>query len=384
FKEHGLPGDLYYVGLIESGYNTYIRSRASAVGPWQFIKGTATRYGLRVDRYVDERTNLIKATHAAASYFKDLYNIFGSWELALCAYNAGEYRIINVIRKGNTRDYRKLVELKLLPKETVYYIPKVAAAKYLADNPSRYGFVINDSASSEFAKVKFHRVPHSFNTRDVLKSLNVSQSEFKKLNPDIKNSYVRVTKRRSYRLLIPEHKTLGSLRKARPSSRDIASSTAAVHKVRSGENLSRIAKRYGLGVSKLKRLNGLRSNKIFVGQRLKTGRAVTQKASRSVASRNKETHVVRSGENLSTIARKYSTSVGTLKNFNKLRSSKIFVGQKLRVPASNSRFYTVRKGDNLYKIAKRHGVSLQRLKRFNKMKSGKIFPGQRLQIPLEG
>ncbi len=86
---HDLPQDLFYVGLIESGYNTYIKSRAKATGPWQFMKGTAGDYGLRVNSYVDERSNIVKATHAAANYFKDLYNIFGSWDIALCAYNAG-------------------------------------------------------------------------------------------------------------------------------------------------------------------------------------------------------------------------------------------------------------------------------------------------------
>ena len=138
FKKHGLPVDLFYVGLIESGFNSHIRSHADAVGPWQFIKGTATRYGLRVDRHVDERRNIHKATEAAAGYFKDLYNIFGSWELALCAYNAGEYRIINAIRRGNTRDYRELVRKKLIPKETIYYVPKVAAARYLSKYRKKY------------------------------------------------------------------------------------------------------------------------------------------------------------------------------------------------------------------------------------------------------
>jgi len=116
FRKHGLPTDLFYIGLVESGYNAKIRSRAGAIGPWQFVRGTGKRYGLRIDHSIDERRNIFKATEAAAKYFKDLYNIFGSWELALCAYNKGEYGMIRAIRKGKTRDYRRLIKLRLIPK----------------------------------------------------------------------------------------------------------------------------------------------------------------------------------------------------------------------------------------------------------------------------
>ena len=175
-RSHNLPEDLYYVGLIESGYNTHIRSHASAVGPWQFIKGTATRYGMRVDRYVDERRNVIKSTHAAAKYFKDLYNIFGSWELALCAYNAGEYRIINAIRKGNTRDYRKLVQKNLIPKETIYYIPKVAAAIYLDENRRKYGFTTGQ-ANQDLLNAEEVKLTDTFSLKKLSKDINLSFSE---------------------------------------------------------------------------------------------------------------------------------------------------------------------------------------------------------------
>lgn len=131
FRSHGLPEDLYYVGLIESGYHLGARSHASAVGPWQFMRKTGQHYGLKVNSRIDERLDITKSTHAAAKYFKDLYNIFGNWELALCGYNAGEYGVIRAIRKGNTRNYISLSSKGLIPKETSNYIPKVAAARHV-------------------------------------------------------------------------------------------------------------------------------------------------------------------------------------------------------------------------------------------------------------
>ena len=114
---HGLPIELYYVGLIESGYVLQAKSHQSAVGPWQFIKSTGKSYGLRIDSEIDERMNIYMSTHAAAKYLSDLYNIFNSWALSIAAYNAGEYRIMGAIRKGNTRKFNELIKKKLLQKK---------------------------------------------------------------------------------------------------------------------------------------------------------------------------------------------------------------------------------------------------------------------------
>ncbi len=143
FVEYGLPKDLYYVGLIESGYKLRIKSRASAVGPWQFIKATGRRYGLRVGRGFDERMDIDKSTHAAAKYLKDLYEMFGSWELALCAYNKGENGMLRAIRRGKSRDYQVLARKRLIPRETAQYISKIAAARELVNNKRKYRFAFN-------------------------------------------------------------------------------------------------------------------------------------------------------------------------------------------------------------------------------------------------
>lgn len=109
-EENDLPAELYYLAMIESGFRTDAHSHASAVGVWQFIPGTARRYGLRIDRYVDERRDPIRATEAAAKYLRDLYNVFGSWHLAMAAYNAGEIRVLRAVFKGRTRNFWELIK----------------------------------------------------------------------------------------------------------------------------------------------------------------------------------------------------------------------------------------------------------------------------------
>jgi hypothetical protein len=129
--QYGLPKELYFVGLIESGYYLGAKSHASAVGPWQFIRATGKRYGMKINREIDERQDLFKATHAAAKYFKDLHNMFSSWELALAAYNAGENGVLRRIIKYGTRDYYQLSRRKKLHSETINYVPKVLAAMHI-------------------------------------------------------------------------------------------------------------------------------------------------------------------------------------------------------------------------------------------------------------
>lgn len=334
FKEHGLPEDLFFVGLIESGFNTHIRSHASAVGPWQFIKGTGHRYGLKIDRYLDERRNIYKSSHAAANYFKDLYNIFGSWELALCAYNAGEYRIINAIRKGNTRDYRELVRKKLIPKETIFYIPKVAAARTLFNNRSKYGLQVQRKGHQFYQNVDHVVARKSFSIVDLSKQLNISLKTLRKLNPEVKKSWVAVTKRRPFKVTLPNgyEQKFATLRFSKKSRRvasskksvkqSISFKSSSIYKVKRGDNLYKISKKFRTEIRKIKRINNLRSSKIRVGQRLK------------VPSNGKK-YVVRRGDNLTHIARKFGTSINRIVSVNNLRGHKIFKGQKLFIPSES-------------------------------------------------
>lgn len=372
FEEEGLPKDLFYVGLIESGYNTHIKSRASAVGPWQFIKGTAKRYNMRVDKQLDERRNIFKATRAAANYFKDLYNIFGSWELALCAYNAGEYRIINAIRRGNTRDYKELVSKKLLPKETIFYIPKVAAAKELF---AKVAPGLTPSGNSEvYENAEELKVYKGISLKKLARTLNVSRKTLKTLNPDIRWDYVS-KRRKGHRLYVPQ--TVAKVAKqkiktlpAGKTFRRVASETR-IHRVKRGESLYRIARKYNTTIRKIKRDNRLRRNRIFIGQKLKV-RSATKAAF----------YRVEKGDNLSTIAAKFGLSTSDLKRINGLSSSKIYIGQKLRLKGNGKRVYVVRRGDNLYRIAKKFGVSVRRIVQANSLEGKTIFPKQKIILPI--
>jgi membrane-bound lytic murein transglycosylase D len=403
FKEHGLPVELFYVGLIESGYNTHISSSAQAVGPWQFIKGTATRYGLRVDGHVDERRSIHKSSVAAANYFKDLYNIFGSWELALCAYNKGEYGIIRAIRKGKTRDYLELVQKKLIPKETIYYIPKIAAAIDLVESEFKH---LNNHVRSDFYKnTKQVALGKSFSAARLRKSIGLSRKEFKKLNPELKRDWIKVRRRHS--VTVPNNytdKLISYVRKEnrvvnlnldrrlasksyKKSNRKGKSysnrSTSIKHRVKSGENLTRIAKKYHLTVRELKKLNGMRSSKIYPGKNLIVGRK-----SRSVSSipsqRSSKFHIVKKGDFLGKIARRYNISLKSLKKINGMKRNNIRVGEKLLVrKAKGQKTYVVKRGDSLSRIARLFGTSVKKILSANSFTGKKIFPRQKIIIPLE-
>lgn len=336
-RKHHLPEELFYVGLIESGYSERISSSANAVGPWQFIKGTATRYGLRVDRYVDERFNIVKASEASAQYFKDLYNIFGSWELALCAYNAGEYRIINAIRRGNTRDYRELVKKKLLPKETIYYVPKVMAAKKIYENKSYYGYANPRSNWNPFEGTVASKFTSSFSLKKVAKRLGLSYKDLKNMNPDVKTGWVHIKRGRNYKLLVPRKSEVKAHnlaktykeKRSRPVARKLAKleskikAKLAAYRVQKGDNLSRIARMFNTNIRKIKRTNRLKSTRVYIGQKLRIPNLFAR------------TYVVKRGDNLGVIARRFRTSIASIRGLNNLRTSRIYPKQKIQIPVKS-------------------------------------------------
>ena len=417
FESYGLPKELYYVGLIESGYYLGARSHASAVGPWQFIKGTGTRYGLKITSELDERQDLFKASKAAAMYFKDLHNVFSSWELALAAYNAGEYGIIRRIMKHGTRDFYELSRNKQLPSETINYVPKVLAAMHVIKNAKQYGFEIPKKKHKLFDLTELKPIKKNVPLSTIAKRLNVSTELLKKLNPELRRDstprsfagtyYLRVPKNKySYRLNDVETKAVAyekpesnkevNRRTATVSTpKAVAPSTPSTYKVRRGDSLISISRKFKTTPLALAQANGFKSwkTKVRIGQTIKLNSddhrvaEVQATATRKVASikvTNKPiVYKVRAGDNLTEIAKVFDQNVSKIKKANNLKRGKILVGQKIVLPDTKKGIYTVKKGDNLTIVAKEFKQDLHALIKLNSLKRGNIYPGQKLIVNMD-
>ena len=265
-KENGVPEDLSYIALIESGLNPTVRSHANAVGMWQFIKGTATRYGLRVDWWIDERMDPEKATHAAAKYFKNLYGMFDSWYLAAASYNAGEGRVSRAIKRHGTEDFWELASFKKrsLHRETREYVPKYLAALTIAKDPESYGF--EPVAFNEELMYDKVRVSQATDLSVIADASGTSLEEIRRLNPELLRWFTPPNYP-GYMVKIPAGRTemYAENMSKLPAAKRIA---FLQHKVKRGETISRIAKRYGTGVKPILHLNNIK------GTRLKPGTTI--------------------------------------------------------------------------------------------------------------
>ncbi len=257
-REEGLPEELSYIAFIESGLNPRARSRANAVGMWQFIRGTALRYGLRVDWWIDERMDPEKATYAAAKYFRNLYDQFGSWYLAAAGYNAGEGKVARAVRKHNTEDFWELASHKRpFRRETKDYVPKYLAALLIAKDPVSYGFepvAFNDAVPYE--KV---RISHATDLRVIADAAGTTVDEIQRLNPELLRWFTPPNYP-NYEIKVPAgtaQMLVENMEKLPPSKR-IA---FQMHKVRRGETISKIAKRYGTSVGPILYINNMKSAK---------------------------------------------------------------------------------------------------------------------------
>ena len=331
-KENELPEELYYLAMIESGYQTAAKSHANAVGVWQFIAGTGTRYGLRIDKHVDERKDPIRATEAAAKYLRDLYNVFGSWHLAMGAYNSGEIRILRAIMKGRTRNFWELVELGVLPNETAHYVPKFLAVVMIGKNPEKYGFKISDSTVS-YPDLEAVEIPSLVPFKLISKHTGISVSEIENVNPHLHHQMTPPSKE-PYEVWFATEKAhlvtknLMKFQKHSRKQRQLADAknndSKSVHIVKRGDTLTVIARKYKLSVGHLKRINNLKSQQINVGQKLRV-QTKSYKKDRTVKYR------VKPGDSLSKIAKKFNTSIHQLMKQNRLRRSHISIGQSLIV-----------------------------------------------------
>ena len=395
FLSQGLPPDLYYLGILESGYSKKAVSRAGAVGFWQFMAPTGREYGLKINNYVDERIDPIRSTLAASRYLKELYRQKKTWSLALASYNAGPGRVRKAIRRGVSRNYWSLTRRRLLPYDTREYVPQFLAILYIGKNLKKFNF--HEKQVKPLPFLELIEVPSPLKISQIAKTTGLSSKEIlknnlhilKKVTPPEAKKYPIWVQSDYKELLVKNYKALSKHRLRGLKARRFISSYGKKrrsHRVRRGDTLSTVARRYGLSVGKIKRFNGLKSNRIYVGQRLKLYNV--RKISSSVQKKVRR-YRVRSGDTLSTVARRYGLSVGKIKRFNGLKSNRIYVGQRLKLynvrKISSSvqkkvRRYRVRSGDTLSTVARRYGLSVGKIKRFNGLKSNRIYVGQRLKL----
>lgn len=261
-RENGVPEDISYIAFIESGLNPTAKSHANAVGMWQFIKGTATRYGLRVDWWVDERMDPEKATYAAAKYFKNLYGQFGSWYLAAAGYNAGEGRVVKAIKKHGTEDFWELAsQKKPFRKETKDYVPKYLAALMIAKDPTTYGFdQIEHYNGTSYEKV---RVAQATDLRVIADAAGTSVEEIRRLNPELLRRFTPPNYP-NYEIKIPvgtKAQFVENIDRI-PAAKKV---TFISHKVRRGETIAKIAKKYNTSVNPIMYLNNISKPKVKPG-----------------------------------------------------------------------------------------------------------------------
>ena len=253
-KEQGLPEDLVYMALIESGFDPYAYSRSKAVGPWQFIHRTGKRYGLKVNWWVDERRDPEKSTIAAAKYLKDLYEMFACWYLAAAGYNAGEYKIIRAMKRYRTEDFWTLTKHQYLKRETKNYVPLMIAAAVVAKDPEKYGFTgIEYEEPLRYEKVK---VPELTDLSHIAKACEISLEEIKDLNPELRRG-VTPPNEPEYEIKIPFTKT-GLFTRNFEAMQPLEKFQFRTHTVKKGETLRGIANLYRVDLDPLLEINYLK------------------------------------------------------------------------------------------------------------------------------
>lgn len=424
----GMPRDLIYLSMIESGFSPGAYSYASAVGLWQFMSGTGRQYGLRIDWWADERRDPEKATKAALDYLAYLNRMFeGDWYLSWASYNGGEGRVMNATKRLGTKDFWKIVAADTLHPETENYVPKLIAAAIIGKHPERYGFVgIKYQSAWTFDKVE---VPGSTGIDVLARCAGISVDDFVEYNPAVRR-WALPPDPEVQTIRIPAGKAVAfkdAFAKVPPAERV----SFQRHVVRRGESLSTIAKKYGVTVEELVRINRLSSSsRVSTGMELVVpvrpgataeapevkppstsggssstngGSTSTPKpaATTPTTTTRVTTYTVARGDTLAAIAARYGTTVANLKAWNDISNENaIYAGQKLTVkattssstssgssgssgttaPAATPTTYTVRSGDTLSGIAAKFGLSVDQLKAWNNLSGSTIVVGRSLVV----
>lgn len=396
-KKAGLPVELSWLPLIESGFKTNALSKARALGLWQFISSTGYKFGLKRDKYIDERLDFEKSTKAAVQYLNELHQIFGDWTAALAAYNCGEGRVLRVIRSQNINYLDNFWDLyEMLPRETARYVPRFMATLHIVKNLEKYGMQnVITHPSLQFETLSVSKQVH---LKNIANETGIKETVLKELNPELRYG-ILPPEEYSLRIPIGNSEMLSSKLDTIPVSSP-PKRAYIYHRVRYGETLSTIAKRYRTSVNSIMRVNNLRrSNYIVAGKILKIPLSGSttyrpEKTKQQASYKLPATHVVKSGDSLYNIAKRYGSTTKKIQQTNNLHSTELHIGQVLRIPANGNEstpapsnttktynVYQVKHGDTPFNIAQQHNMSMDRLLRINHLSgSSKIFPGQTLYV----
>ncbi len=444
-REKGMPEDLVWLCLVESGFNPKAYSWARASGPWQFIAGTGKIYGLKRCWWYDERRDFVKSTYAACDYLKNLYSMFNSWPLALAGYNGGEKNVEKAMKKHKTNNFWKLK----MKKQTMDYVPLYMAATIIAKDPERYGFDIEYDEPLQFDEVE---TSQPLDLKKVAKAVGASPEVIFELNPELLRG-VTPPNVRGYKLRLPRG-TKETFGQAFENCNAQASGLFVEHEVSKGQTLSYLSHKYGVPISAIQEVNGLTNiNRLSIGQHLvipangsvskrsftaspqtakgksgekikytvKKGNTLSKLAakfnttSREIMRLNGlknsnyikkgqtlqivpgvesesagllKDHMVKRGETLSGLSAKYGVSISSIVSVNNLTSANVLrVGQHLLIPASSDvtlQSYTVKEGDTLTELAQRFQTNLTEIKKTNALADPDFLrTGQKLSIPID-
>ncbi len=426
-KKAGLPEELAWLPLVESGFKISALSTARALGLWQFIPSTGYKYGLNRDDWVDERMDIEKSTRAAIDYLKELHTMFGDWLTVLAAYNCGEGRVMRTIASQHINYLDRFWDLyRKLPYETARYVPRFLATLLVIKDPQQYGIDLGapkmDALSYEIVEVN-----KSMRLQDIAQKLETSEDTLNILNAELRH---KITPDRPYVLKVPTAMAeriidlIADIPEAeKPRGPSLAKRVIIRHKVRGGESLASIASKYNISVATLATHNRLsKKYRPVAGQRLNVPIQTAMGAGSSSKSKSKAAehivrHKVQKGDTLASLARKYDTTVAELRKVNLLQNDTLKTGQILRIDGASDegtqrskrssgkkkdevkektvaksvsgketesnkvRKYTVKKGDNLNKIARENNISLDKLLDLNSLaRKDSIHPGQTILI----
>ncbi|WP_296685133.1 LysM peptidoglycan-binding domain-containing protein [Flavobacterium sp.] len=435
FDKQNVPLEIKYLAVVESALNPKAVSRVGATGLWQFMYQTGKQYGLKIDSYVDERSDPLKASEAAAQYMKNMYAIFGDWDLVLASYNSGPGNVAKAIRRsGGQQNYWNI--RKNLPQETQGYVPAFLATMYIYEYHKEHGIKPERAPIKHFATDTV-MIKRQMSFKQISELIDIPVAQLQILNPSYKLNVVPSYRDQSHYLRLPQDKMAvftsneskiyayvdreANLREkpfqiVRPivpqdsvnTFQRLAQAKVRYYRVKRGDNLSTIAKKYDVAVDDLKKWNNIKGNEVAYGKNLKiNGTEAEQKSTAvakveidkkgvqkdSVATTTASFYVVQKGDNLSNIAKKFNITVADIQDWNKLNNNNVQLGASLQVvknpttkeevaaaPERKDIQYIVQKGDNLGNIAKKFGASLDDLKQWNNLGSNAIALGSTLIV----